>query len=267
MKELYLKLKTTIVPLSPYFWPLFTAVLGIAIPFLFLNVMVGINNKIPKITTAHHQDTVYVKLVNMTAQSLQEKIPTQQNNTVSLRPDSSIGNSAAINNEPKNLNKLPVKPVKLNPSTTTYAAGKSWLIWLIPFVLFGLWIVRNLLVKINPYYEKEKDPEELKNLLDSFSNEVNALGTPRKIKRFTNNLRFQYYILSGRKVITQQNAKLFITLLLHIEKTDLMPKLSADEEIKETPFNLFRKSIAINVPQKEEALLRELYILNRGNLV
>ena len=269
MKELYLKIKNFRIRLNhPYFWPAFTAVLGVAIPFLFLNVIIRINKEIPKGVVGHHQDTVYVKVVNVGTLPFGalEKAQYSRPDTVSRSFDS-VNFNRGVSSGLKNFNKAAVKTVKLNVVRATYKRNRSWLIWLIPFILVGLWVVRNLLVKLNPYYEKEKDPEELKKLLRSHSDQVSALGTPRKIKRFTNNLRFQYYILNSKKVVTGQNADLFIRLLLYIEKTDLIPKLSSDIEIKDTTFDIFRKSVTITVPNKEELLLRELYILNRGNLV
>ncbi|MDB5283968.1 MAG: hypothetical protein JWO06_3043 [Bacteroidota bacterium] len=65
--------------------------------------------------------------------------------------------------------------------------------------------------------EKDRDPDELTNLFDTYSEEVKRLGTPRKIKRFSSKVRFQYYVLNLNQKLSKDERELFFTTLLAIE--------------------------------------------------
>lgn len=101
--------------------------------------------------------------------------------------------------------------------------------WLVPVCVFGvLAIFFFSRYKALPHISaealrKDMDPPELTMLLSSCADEIQSLGNPRKIKRFSNKIRFQYYYITGKGFTDQEQLKKLVCLLVQLEKAGVVP--------------------------------------------
>jgi len=64
----------------------------------------------------------------------------------------------------------------------------------------------------------DRDPEELDELFHTYARAVIQVGTPRRMKRFSNKIRFEYNVLrNGNKLGTARQRRLFMEMMLTIE--------------------------------------------------
>lgn len=110
--------------------------------------------------------------------------------------------------------------------------------------------------------EANKDPEDLNKLFSDKKNQevMKKLETPRKIKRFANKLRLQYYLLTEEKHINSYNdLKYLFDTLLFIEK-DRMIMMGSYEDFK-------IKYLGEKSEAKKEKLTIHIFNLNKKVLV
>jgi len=107
--------------------------------------------------------------------------------------------------------------------------------------------------------ELNKDPEELNELFrqKEIQEKIELLDTPRRIKRFANRLRLQYYLLKEDKVIkTSDDLDILFNVLYSIVENHRISSGTYSE------FIIKLKDIDIVYSDKDE-FLRRIFNLNR----
>ena len=108
------------------------------------------------------------------------------------------------------------------------------------------------------------DPNLIK-LINRNEKKIISLNNHRKIIRFVNKVKFQYYFLEGKNVLTDEKSEdFFLNTLLEIEKNIVM--MDTDKyttvQIQQALSNNLNQSVAL----KHDALLKEIVKLNANVL-
>ncbi len=141
----------------------------------------------------------------------------------------------------------------------------GWISLILFIVILGAYYYYRILRSQKKFLadvEANKDPEDLNKLFSDKKNQevMKKLETPRKIKRFANKLRLQYYLLSEEKHIKSYNdLKFLFDTLLFIEK-DRMIMMGTYENFK-------IKYLGENSEAKKEKLTTLIFNLNKKVLV
>ncbi|HXP49843.1 MAG TPA: hypothetical protein VN922_07820, partial [Bacteroidia bacterium] len=168
---------------------------------------------------------------------------------------------------------------------------------LVVFLIIMIFIPMSWIPRLEFVPEANKDPENLSRLITKYLEDFKKLGTPRKIKRFMNKVRLQYFMLEGKSLLMDYNYRLlFMNILYVMEINDIVPKLKCndyEEALKEfkkalREYGIFMKFDESNdsfelrgrvdralivpehdIPKDDRAnkLIVELFELNRGNLI
>ena len=126
------------------------------------------------------------------------------------------------------------------------------------FLVYGYRIFRSQKEFIKDE-ELNKDPEELNELFkrEEIKKKMELLDTPRRIKRFANRLRLQYYLLKEDHVIkTNDDLDVLFKVLYSIVENHRISSGTYSE------FIIQLKDIGIVYSEKEE-FLRRIFNLNR----
>jgi hypothetical protein len=155
----------------------------------------------------------------------------------------------------------------------------SWLIYILALVtvavagyaFWGYMTRRNL-----PATESYSDPPYLTQAFQKFSEAMKDLGTPRKIKRFSNKVRLQQKLIQSRTPINlsdESAIRAFFLMLLSMEVDKTLVKSEKDEfpgKIVSKAENLEMKYLqnkTIFVSDQRYAMAREIYEMNKNVLV
>ena len=96
------------------------------------------------------------------------------------------------------------------------------------------------------------DPPGLTALFQDFGGRIQSIGNPRKIKRLSNKLRFQYHYLSLKGFTDDKDFDNLATILIQLEIT---PPSPTDD------FKTFYNANSVYI--RSESLARHIYSLNR----
>lgn len=145
-------------------------------------------------------------------------------------------------------------------SQEIYAKDFPWLTWLqsaiiIAVLTFFYSIIRER--ERDQQYIKNQDPEELGFLFNKYAQQIVILGTPRKVKRFSNSFRFQYNLFKLSGIIqTSQQADYFFRLSIQAE---------TNRDWYQLPYDEFASKFFLrNQDEQDEILLKKLYQYNTG---
>jgi hypothetical protein len=132
--------------------------------------------------------------------------------------------------------------------------------------------------------EKDRDPEELEMVFDKYSDLIVALATPRKLKRFSNKVRFQYNLFKkSGSIVTYPQLELFFLILLSMDSDRRILKLEFDKFAEALAVKMYETYHQKGIPvplhenigsvaelltklKNEDAVVR-LYKYNRNSLI
>jgi hypothetical protein len=122
-----------------------------------------------------------------------------------------------------------------------------------------------------PHYSlemrKDVDPEDLTKMFNKFSSNIELLGNPRKIKRLSNKIRFQYYYLENKGLVNTSNLEKLFSILLLFEDQNLLAPQESEKSRQlvqsQQSFSDFltRNKIAPGTPE----FMRVIFALNRDS--
>jgi hypothetical protein len=227
--------------------------------------------------TAKTKDTVYVKLVDSLAGGSFAGSRNVQDAVVNSDVNKSFQDTPRLTeagNFPKPIS-IKAPPVPSfdkeqleNLSETTIPVWK-WLA--IPALMLmigtGIFLSYKKLPPPNYKLNIDKDPEELTRLFERHSLKIEMLGNPRKIKRFSNKLRFQYHYLKNQSLINNE-AQLDVVLLTLLFIEGNLQKMNLEllsEDEKKNPLAWFKKMLVNEVPGIiDDKLAKQLLQLNKN---
>jgi hypothetical protein len=119
--------------------------------------------------------------------------------------------------------------------------------------------------------QKDLDPEDLTNLFQRFGENIEEIGNPRKIKRLSNKIRFQYHYLTSKGWKDAYALEALVAILLDLEKkpwvkNDVQPVDSPNFAPDEVFYQQYFKRAAANPAFRDEKLMRLIYTLNRDRV-
>ena len=132
--------------------------------------------------------------------------------------------------------------------------------WIVCGLSIAILLIFILTYKRRVFLEKktkENDSATFVKLLKDFENDIGSLGTPRRVKRQINKLRFQYNLLENEKKIPFEN-----------DSQKFLFEISLKAELDHTIFdsfeNLQKAQKASKYPEISQAYLRRIYELNEN---
>ena len=134
-----------------------------------------------------------------------------------------------------------------------------------PFAVYGV-ICIGICIVIYVYFDarrkqriqeiiRDRDPAQLRSLFEEHFKKILLLGTPRRVKRFSNRLRFQYNQMKLAKIIDDSTSSKFFRDAITAEANREWYLLSYTEFIKKNEF------------ESDETVLKKLYEFNANVLV
>jgi hypothetical protein len=156
----------------------------------------------------------------------------------------------------------------INPVKPSYSNARSTILeWL---VMAGLLVATALisyyfyqdLPHISRELRKDLDPPQLRALLTVYAEDIERLGNPRKIKRLSNKIRFQYYYLAGKGLNDLQQ---LVNVLVQLEGGEARYGLEGMAFIlSEEGFGeFFRRDFGVVA---DERFIRLVHALNRDSV-
>ncbi|PWV56131.1 hypothetical protein [Chitinophaga sp. S165] len=228
------------------------------------------------------RDTMFVKLVDV-PEGLNSPVSyARQNDGDSVRLQSSGGGSpigvAPRHDSSLRSNYIPAHVI--NDSDMEAAVKKhsrdsfltsSVTAAILSVILFLFWIAWKTLPYIPHDMVLDKDPEELKRVFNTYRDEIEVLGNPRKIKRLSNKIRFQYQFLSLKNLINKNSARTLVVVLLMLESRNLLSDRDF-KDLKDAMESLqhFKDYFGPRLrnrglPDNGESLMGYLFSLNRDS--
>jgi hypothetical protein len=226
------------------------------------------DDKIPK------KDTVYVQVLNAGALNVSQVAQMDSGaagrtsrDTQAIAMQDSLPKSSFI---PTAINVTPITSLEEKAAISQYIIVKEqfafWALVIVSsIIIIGLFYL--LYYYLPPYSLGMRlivDPPVLKQTFEKFRPEIESLGNPRKIKRLSNKVRFQFYYLDKQGVANDGNIWSMFKILIYFEKENLQaPSDKKAEEItgSQTGFtNFFREQSITSVDDK---FMRLMYALNK----
>jgi hypothetical protein len=199
-----------------YYTAVICLILGITIALktLFLLQPVGEN-----INSSTSKDTLYVNILNGYAGNVNQDTALQKNTQSNTSRQSGLDTIAtAQGGELPEIHSDSLLTGKAYPigaeqeKSRLKVAAKVFNNWAI-IIVIGITILFITLYSnykylpfISEKINQDKDPQELTEAFNDLAKEITELGNPRKIKRFSNKVRFQYYYLRSKQVINNKNS-------------------------------------------------------------
>lgn len=140
-------------------------------------------------------------------------------------------------------------------------------------ILVLLWAGRKVLPYLSEDTVLDKDPEELTRVFKTYSQQIELLGNPRKIKRLSNKIRFQYQFLHIKGLIDQNSARSLVEILLFLENRGILSPAGAETlkiamANKPQFINYFGPLLkGKGLPGDQDALMGYLFALNRDSFI
>jgi hypothetical protein len=230
--------------------------------------------------TVTTKDTVLVRLLNANlpngpaTQELQSNHGVQSQDTTRLagRLQSGTGDTGRISRR----SAPPVIPIDANQQASAIQAAElkitDFPIWLlilaVVLILAGVFYV---LYYNLPYFtdemNRDMDPPKLTELFSRHGNEFLQLGNPRKIKRLSNKLRFQYHYLELKGLDHPKDLDQLCRILLMLENRPL-PDRSNEPPKKIRSVADFKKWLqSQKMSPLTEKLIQLIFALNREALM
>jgi hypothetical protein len=202
--------------------------LGAAIAFTILILLGSVSSRDVGKHEAKTKDTVYVKLVDSMSRSsftqqTKDSTPAKKQSFTNNNPTGPSGNSDTQIIPFTSSKAKPIDRFNDNQLATlnkTEIPVWKWLILPSILLIIGTSIYLSFKKLPLPNYKLtiDKDPEELTLLFGRHAETIQWLGNPRKIKRFSNKVRFQYHYLKNQKLInSDKDLDDILLTLLYIE--------------------------------------------------
>ena len=148
-----------------------------------------------------------------------------------------------------------------------------WVVLMVVLLLatVGLYLFYSRLPFLSPEIQKDLDPPQLTTLFSQFGEQIEEIGNPRKIKRLSNKIRFQFYYISLKGWTSPAVFSALMSILMEIE-TKPVPQAksregsSSDVPSEEKFWGRFRTIAVANNLFNDTDLMHLIYILNRDML-
>jgi hypothetical protein len=214
---------------------LFFLVAGVVMAFLVVNALNSLPDKPDKPDKpeeakqpqASRKDTLYVQLTNG---GIPGTPAPNQNGAANPRkedtPNASPQASPPISHE--GYRQLPLKPKltsdSLRRSFSAYRGDRTsgYLAYLliscgVLIILLGGIVYLHRIPIISRNIKKDRDPAILDKVFKDCGPKINEMCNPRRIKRFSNKVRFHYYYLSNGQNMSQNDLSDVVKILLYLE--------------------------------------------------
>jgi hypothetical protein len=122
-----------------------------------------------------------------------------------------------------------------------------------------------------PYYSiemnRDVDPDALTVLFNKFGREIQSLGNPRKIKRLSNKIRFQYHYLVYKELASGANLDHLVRTLLLFERANTLSGMKPEEsrQITRDQKSFAEFLVKNNILSTDERYMRIMYALNKDS--
>jgi hypothetical protein len=122
-----------------------------------------------------------------------------------------------------------------------------------------------------PYYSiemnRDVDPELLTRLFDKFGPEIQSLGNPRKIKRLSNKIRFQFHYLFYKNLADTDNLDHLVRTLLLFERNNIQVRMKPKDskEITRDQKSFAEFLVKNGIQTSDEHYMRIMYALNKDS--
>ncbi|HLX90961.1 MAG TPA: hypothetical protein VKR32_04730 [Puia sp.] len=240
--------------------------------------------KLGAVAVAHkhreHKDTVYVSLLN--------GVPAYQPGSETIQPNSQSSSrekhdtTQPATSAPTNLQAsqvyqpaVPITDSERRAAMTT-ATGKAsnipsifqlFLFLLILGILGSSYVGYFGLPERSEEMNRDIDPPELTSLFNGYSTQIEALGNPRKIKRLSNKIRFQFNYLVIKGLANENNLDYMARILILFEQQSILAPLEPAKARLLTSnidsFKAFVREKGISV--SDDKFLRLMFALNRDS--
>lgn len=250
---------------------------GILTAFIVLQLLSNVASPQKAKSETPAKDTVYVKLVDSQYRTSFVPVSTssKQETMVDTGGNQATGPVDTLKKQGTSVSTTKAPPITAFTNTQLHPIDKNrisywkWLVIpsLLIFVGLGIFLSYKKLPLPNYKLNTDKDPPELTNLFDRKQGMIEQLGNPRKIKRFSNKLRFQYHYLKNQGLIkSDRDLDTILVTLIYIENNRQqmnLDKLSVADKLNTLQWFKNLVSTGANV-QLEDSLAKHLLQLNKN---